>query len=45
MVDKCRKCGVKNILMSSLVFTTSIVRSVGKIHETRSTFCAGHGLI
>ena len=47
MVDRCRNLGVKNILISSLVFTTR-VRSVGvleKIHEKPSTFCCDYGLI
>ena len=46
MVDKCRKFGVKNILISGLVFTTRVSLDVlKKIHEKHSTFCSGYGLI
>ena len=42
MVDKCRKFGVKNILISGLVFTTRVSLEVlEKIHEKFSTFCSG----
>ena len=46
MVDKYRKFGVKNILISCLVFTTRV--SVGvleKIHEKFHAFCSNYGLI
>ena len=46
MVDKCRKFGVKNILISCLVFTTRVSLEVlEKIREKLSTFCSGYGLI
>ena len=46
MVDKCRKFGVKNILISGLVFTTRVSLEVlEKIREKLSTFCSGYGLI
>ena len=46
MVDKCRNFGVKNILISGLVFTTRLLSEVlEKIHEKLSTFCSGYGLI
>ena len=46
MVDKCRKFGVKNVLISGLVFTTKVSLEVlEKIHEKLSTFCSGYGLI
>ena len=45
MVDKCRKFGVKNILISGLVFTTRVSLEVlGKIHEKRHAFCSSYGL-
>ena len=46
MVDKCRKFGVKNILISGLVFTTRVSLEVlEKIRQKLSTFCSGYGLI
>ena len=45
MVDKCRKFGVKNMLISGLVFTTRVSLEVlKKIHEKFSIFCSGYGL-
>ena len=46
MVDKCRKFGVKNILISGLVFTTRVsyrIKVLEKILEKLSTFCSGYG--
>ena len=46
MVNKCRKFGVKNILISGVVFTARVSLEVlEKIHENLSTFCCGYGLI
>ena len=46
MIDKCCKFGVKNILISGLVFTARVSKKVlEKIHEKLSTFCSGYGLI
>ena len=46
MIDKCCKFGVKNILISDLVFTARVSKKVlEKIHEKLSTFCSGYGLI
>ena len=45
MVDKCRKFGVKNILISGLVFTTRVSLEVlEKIHEKLHAFCSSYGL-
>ena len=45
MVDKCRKFGVKNILISGLVFTTRVSLEVlDKIHEKLHAFCSCYGL-
>ena len=45
MVDKCRKFGVKNILISGLAFTTRVSLEVlEKIQEKLCTFCYGYGL-
>ena len=45
LVDKCRKFGVKNILIFGLVFTTRVLLEVlKKIHEKLSTFCFDYGL-
>ena len=45
MVDKCRKFGVKNMLISGLVFTTRVSLEVlEKIHEKLHTFCSCYGL-
>ena len=39
MVDKCRKFGVKNVLISGLVFTTRVLLEVlEKTHEKVYTF-------
>ena len=46
MVDKYRKFGVKNILISCLVFTTRVsVEVLEKIHEKLHAFCSSYGLI
>ena len=46
MVDKCRKFGVKNVLISGLVFTTKVSLEVmEKILEKIHTFCSSNGLI
>ena len=46
MVDKCRKFGVKNLLISGLAFTTRVSLEVlEKIHEKLYTFCTSNGLI
>ena len=45
MVDKCCKFGVKNILISGLVFTTRVSLEVlEKIHEKLNAFCSCYGL-
>ena len=42
---KCRKFGVKNILISGFVFTTKISLEVlEKIHEKLHDFCSSYGL-
>ena len=46
MVDKCHKFGVKNILISRLVFITRVsLEALQKIHEKLHTFCSSYGLI
>ena len=46
VVDKCHKFGVKNILISGLVFTTRVSLEVlEKIHEKLHAFCSSYGLI
>ena len=46
MVDKCCKFGVKNILISGLVFTTRVLLEVlEKIHEKLHAFSSSNGLI
>ena len=46
MVDKCLTFSVKSILVSGLVFTTSVLLEVlEKIHEKLSTFCSSYGMI
>ena len=46
MLDKRRKFGVKNILISGLVFTTKVSLEVLEtIHEKLGTFCSGNSLI
>ena len=46
MVDTCRKFGVKNILISGLVFTTRVsLEMLQEIHEKLHTFCSSYGLI
>ena len=46
MVDKCRKFGVKNLLISGLAFTTRVSLEVlEKIYEKLYTFCTSNGLI
>ena len=45
MVDKCHKFGVKNILVSGLVFITKVLLEVlDKIYEKLHTFCSSYGL-
>ena len=45
VVDKCRKFGVKNILISGLIFTTRVSLEVlEKIHEKLHAFCSSYGL-
>ena len=45
MVDKCRKFGVKNILISGLASTTRIsVKVLEKIREKVHAFCSSYGL-
>ena len=45
MVDKCRKFGVKNILISGLVFTIRVSLEVlEKIREKLHAFCSRDGL-
>ena len=45
MDDKCRKFGLKNILVSGLVFTTRVSLEVlEKIHDKLHTFCSSYGL-
>ena len=46
VVDKCHKFGVKNILISGLVFTTRVSLEVLlKVHEKLHAFCSSYGLI
>ena len=45
MAEKCRKFGVKNILISGLLFTTRVSLEVlEKIHEKLHAFCSSYGL-
>ena len=45
MIDKCRKFGVKNILISGLVFTTRVsLEGLENIHEKLHAFCSNYGL-
>ena len=46
MVNKCRKFGVKSILISGLVFSTRVSLEVlEKIHEKLHAFCSSYCLI
>ena len=46
MVDKCRKVGVKNKLISGLVFSTrvSVLEVLEKIRKTPHAFCSSYSL-